>query len=54
MTSKPFYDQIGGLDENLYFYNEDIDFAIKSKQTEKKYITALLHTSPITVADPQK
>jgi len=32
LTRKKVLDQIGGLDENLYFYNEDIDFC---KQVKK-------------------
>lgn len=36
MTTHEFYASIGGLDENLYFYNEDIDFCNQVKKNGKK------------------
>jgi GT2 family glycosyltransferase len=37
MTTRALYTEIGGLDENLFFYNDDIDFC-KQMQKRKKDI----------------
>ncbi|MDA1352871.1 MAG: glycosyltransferase family 2 protein [bacterium] len=36
ITTREFYTSIGGLDENLFFYNEDIDFCTQVKKSGKK------------------
>ncbi|MBT5856102.1 glycosyltransferase family 2 protein [bacterium] len=38
MTPKPLYESIGGLDENLFFYNEDTDFCNQLKKLKRPII----------------
>ena len=33
-----FFKKIGGFDPNLYFYNDDVDFALQAKKNGKKLI----------------